>query len=439
VNAWAGIVAVLVALGALLAGVRLMQRGGLVGAEGSRKLVHLGMGVVCLTFPWVFNAVWPVWVLAGGAAVALGALRAVPLLRREVGGVLHDVNRTSGGEIYFPLGVALVFTLAGGDALRFVVPVALLTFADAAGALVGKRWGRVKYATLEGGKSVEGSLAVGAVGFLCVTGPLLMTGYEWRAAMLIGAAIGLFGLILEAISWRGLDNVFLPLAAYAQLSVYHDDSLGELAGKLGVLAVLGGVGLIWRRGQVVDDCARLGATLALFFFWSVGGWPWLIAPLVLLASYVRLMPTVPGGVPKHDLVAVICVGSVGVVWAVAQAFALGARWIWGFTLGLAVHQAMIACVRFSQGRPHWPRAAWWAVGVGQAVMMQGLAFWAMDRGATVTGVGLAAGAAWVALGAAGFMAAERNLRAPDDLNARWWKQGLAAVAASAGAISTINL
>ena len=80
-NAWAGIAAVLAALGALLAAVRLVQRSGFVEAEGARKLVHMGMGMVCLTFPWVFQTVWPVWVLAGGAAVALGALRAVPLLR----------------------------------------------------------------------------------------------------------------------------------------------------------------------------------------------------------------------------------------------------------------------------------------------------------------------------------------------------------------------
>jgi phytol kinase len=438
-NAWAGITAVLVALGALLAGVRLAQRSGLVGAEGARKLVHMGMGVVCLTFPRVFQAVWPVWVLAGGAVAALGALRAVPLLRREIGGVLHDVNRISWGEVYFPIGVALVFMLARGDALRFVVPVALLTFADAAGALVGKRWGRWKYATLEGGKSLEGSLAVGVVGFVCVAGPLLATGWEWRAAMLIGAVIGVFALLLEAISWRGLDNFFLPLAVYAQLNVYQDDSLGELAGKFGVLMMMAGVGLVWRRGQVVDDCARLGATLALFFFWSVGGWMWLISPLVLVASYVRLMPTVPGGAPKHDLLAVICVSSVGVVWAVAQAFAPGERWLWAFVLGLTAHQAMIAIVRFSQGRPRWPRSVCWVVGVGQAVVLQGLVFWAIDRGAMVTGAGLAAGAVWVAVGAAGFMAVERNLRAPADLNERWWKQGLAAVIASAGTISTIYL
>jgi phytol kinase len=196
-------------------GVKALQRRGVVEAETARKFIHLGMGCVCLTFPWIFNQVWPVWVLAVVAGTALFALRRVPFLRREIGGVLHDVNRASLGEIYFPLGVAAVFTLSRGEPLPFVIPVALLTFADAAGALVGKRWGRRKFPTLEGQKSVEGSLAVGITGFICSAGPLLLAQHDWRASLVIGAAVGLFSLMLEAISWHGLDNIFLPLAAIA--------------------------------------------------------------------------------------------------------------------------------------------------------------------------------------------------------------------------------
>src|SRR5213076_154996 len=119
--------------------------------------------------------------------------------------------------------------------------------------------------------------------------------------------------------------------------------------------------LTWRRGQIVDDSARFGVALALYFFWTVGGWTWLVAPLVLLASYVRLMPTAPGGLPRHNLIAVFCVSSVGLVWCVTQVFAPRPQWLWLFTVGIATHQAVIAIVRFSQGRPHWQRLAWWGV------------------------------------------------------------------------------
>lgn len=432
-SAVGGIAVVLGALGALLVGVKLAQARGVFGAEAARKAVHVGMGVICLMFPTLFgDDVWPVWALAGLAVVALGALRVVPVLKREIGGVLHDVKRTSLGEMYFPLGVAAVFTLARGDALTFGVPVALLTFADAAGALVGKRWGRHGYETLEGRKSIEGSLAVAATALVCVTGPLLATGHDVLTSAVIGMIIGVFGMMVEAISWRGLDNVFLPLAAFAQLTIYLGLPQEALVVRLVVLGVITVAAWLWRRGGLVDDSARLGGALAMYFFWAVGGWPWLIAPLVLLTSYVRLMPTVPGGVPRHNLVAVICVGSAGLVWAVAEAFAPGAQpWLWWFTLGVAAHQAVIATVRFSQARPGWSRGAWWALGTAQAVVLQGAAFALLDRGRTVTWPELVAGLACVALATAGFVVCERSMQMPDDLSARWWKQGVTAVVASA--------
>jgi len=437
-NPFLGIAIVLLALGALIFGVKRLQAGS-IDPELARKLVHMGMGVVCLSFPWLFAEPWPVWILACLAAVSLAALRFVPVLRRDLGGVLHGVQRNSFGEVYFPLGVAAVFTLAHGHTILFVIPVALLTFADAAGALVGKRWGRLKYPTLEGQKSVEGSAAVGVVGCLCSAVPLVLTGHDVRAAVLIGMVMGLFGLILEAVSWRGSDNAFLPLAAFAQINVYLHASLGSLLARLAVLTALTFIAMIWRRGQVVDDGARLGAALAMYFFWAIGGWTWLVAPVVLLASYARLMPIHPHEVPRHDLIAVICVSSAGLVWCVAEAFSPAPHWRWLFTLGMATHQAVIATVRYSQGRPRWTRSRWLMAGVTQALLTQGLAFWVMDRGRTVNGAGLAAGAVCLAVATAVFALCEPKLPMPDDLNARWWKQGATAMVASTAALFVMNL
>lgn len=430
----AALVLVLAALTVTVGVAKALGSRGALGPEPSRKFVHVGMGMVCLTFPWLFREIWPVWVLAGAAGLGLAALRYLPILRRHLGGVLHGVERASWGELYFPVGVALVFTLAGGDKLRFIIPVAVLTFADAAGALIGKRFGRRTYETLESRKSVEGSIAVGAVGFLCAFLPLFLAGHPAVSAVLVGTLLGQFCLLVEAISWRGLDNVFLPLAAYAQVSIYIGMSDTLLLGRLAALVAITIAAHFWRRGGLVDDCARLGAALALHFFWAVGGWPWLVAPVVLLTSYVRLMPTVPGGVPIHNLVAVICISFGGLVWCVAHAVAPEGPWLWAYTLSMAAQQAVIATVRFSQGRPHWPRAAWCAVGVAQAASLHGAAFWLVDRGATVDGPAYAWGGAAVALATAGFVLFERQLAMPDDLSSRWWKQGATAVIASSAGV-----
>lgn len=429
-NPVAGITFVLGALGVLIAVVKLLQSRRMVGAETARKMVHIGMGMICLTFPALFAVAWPVWILAGLAVIALGALRFVPCLKCSVGTVLHDVNRQSLGEVYFPIGVAAVFALAKSVPLEFTIPVSLLTFADAAGALVGKRWGRHQYQTLEGQKSIEGSIAVGITAFLCATVPLISAQHDLTASLVIGVLIGIFGMIVEAISWRGLDNIFLPLAALAQISIYLALPLSALLMRVPVLLAISASACCWRRCRVADSCARLGASLALYFFWTVGGWTWLTAPLVLLASYMWLMPAPPHGDPPHNMMAMICISSSGLIWAVAQSISPDQRWLWCFTLGITAHHAVIAAARYSQQMTGWPRMKWWAAGTSQAVLVQGAAFLLIDWMRHISLIEVLAGFSCTAVATACFMVCEENLPMPADLNVRWWKQGVTALVAS---------
>jgi phytol kinase len=163
-NPWLGIFAVLAFLGALI-GALVFFRGRL-GPELSRKAVHVGMGLVCLSFPWIFRESWPVIVLAALAIIGLATVRVIPFLRKDVGAVLGGVERESLGEFYFPLAVAAVFLLAGGDALLYMIPILTLAVADSVGALVGVRYGFARYRTDEGLKSAEGSVAFFIAAFL---------------------------------------------------------------------------------------------------------------------------------------------------------------------------------------------------------------------------------------------------------------------------------
>jgi hypothetical protein len=74
-------------------------------AEWTRKFIHSAVGVVCMTFPWVFaRAETPI--LLG---VASGALL---LVARRAGWFpsLFAVERGSWGELYFPAAAILCFT-----------------------------------------------------------------------------------------------------------------------------------------------------------------------------------------------------------------------------------------------------------------------------------------------------------------------------------------
>jgi phytol kinase len=136
-NPWLGMLLVGLALGVALAAAAALRRSGLLGPELARKAVHVALGLVVAAFPWLFAQRWPVWPLAGLAFAALLALRVVPGLRRRVGGALHDVERVSWGDLCFPLAVALVWTLAPADPLRYSLPLLVLAVGDATAALVG--------------------------------------------------------------------------------------------------------------------------------------------------------------------------------------------------------------------------------------------------------------------------------------------------------------
>jgi phytol kinase len=225
---------ILGALGLMLCGVRLLQSAAGVGSETGRKLVHMGMGVIALALPWLFSDAGPVWVLAALATAALLAVRFIPAATRHLGGVLGGVQRFSLGELYFAPGVALAFTLAGGNRAEFCGAVGVLAFADSAGALVGTRWGRLRYHALGHAKSVEGSAAVFAASILCVTvAATVLGGKSWTAALTGAVLAGVVVTVVEAVAAHGLDNLLLPPVTVGFMKLWG----GRSAERWGLIAV----------------------------------------------------------------------------------------------------------------------------------------------------------------------------------------------------------
>jgi phytol kinase len=212
-NTLFAMVAVLGALGGLMAGVRALQLRQVVGAESGRKIVHVGMGLVCLPCPWLFaDAKW-VWLLAVLATAMLAAVRLVPELVRRYGGVLGGVSRSSLGDLSYPFGMALAFSLAHERPAAFCAGAAVLALGDAAGAVIGNRWGRSHYPVPGSEKSLEGSAGVWFVSLVCLAiTAILLEGTPWPAAAGMALVIGSAAMIVEAVSPLGLDNLTLPPA-----------------------------------------------------------------------------------------------------------------------------------------------------------------------------------------------------------------------------------
>ena len=313
---WIGIPTILAALAGLLAGLRRYRAWSEVEPEWTRKIAHVAMGGVTLTFPWVFEAVWPVVILSALAFVLMIGLRVSGTLYESMGQALYGVNRASYGELCFPIAIGLLFVLSEGDPFFFCVPILLLGLADPAAALIGLRHGQVLYVTDDGIKSGEGSAGFFLVAFFCVHIPLLLGTDTGRLeTLLIATIVGLLVTSLEAISWRGLDNLFVPLGGYALLTLHLAMGADALLLRLVVIAILFSIPFLWYRQSTLNGSASFMAALVGYVTWSIGGLPWLAAPALLYFGYTLLWPAAQRKKPHgHRVHNVLGVASVGLGW-----------------------------------------------------------------------------------------------------------------------------
>ncbi|MBD2459431.1 hypothetical protein H6G89_00095 [Oscillatoria sp. FACHB-1407] len=289
-NPWLNMALVLAFLLGLMVGLRVVQHRFSPHPEFIRKGLHIPMGLMTLTFPWLFDQPLPVFILAGLAIAWLSILRSYSPLKSTLGNVLGGVKRRSLGEIYFPISVALLFALSDGDPLLFCIPMLILTLADAVAAVVGVHYGKLRYAATDGQKSAEGSITFFMLAFFSVHVPLLLATPTGRAeTLLIAMILGLLVMLLEAIAWSGLDNLFIPLGGFILLKTHLEMDVTALLIRFVVTAVLVTFVLVWRRRTTLNDSALLGTAFIGYLSWSLGGWQWLMAPLILLISYPFLI------------------------------------------------------------------------------------------------------------------------------------------------------
>lgn len=268
-----------VALAAVLAGALVMLvllrfYRKWMGADGewTRKLAHIGTGLLSISLPWIFSSRLPVFIICAASVTLLLAIRYLPPIRNRLSGVLDDVDRDSWGEIYFPISVALLYQLAHGGKLLYAVPLVVLTLADTVAALTGAEYGKHGYTTTGATKSMEGSIAFFCAAFFSVNVALVVFSDAGRIeTLLISLDIALIVMLLEAIAWRGLDNIFIPLGVFILLRLYLAMPLGQLWNRFKVGMALVLFVTAYARKTTLQASALLASALVLYVSWALGG------------------------------------------------------------------------------------------------------------------------------------------------------------------------
>jgi hypothetical protein len=110
--------------------------------------------------------------------------------------------------------------------------------------------------------------------------------------------------------------------------------------------------------MTLKDSALLGAALGIYLCWVVGGWRWLVAPLILVGSYAFLFRRDRRNTERiHDNHVVVAVASVGLIWLWLAKILERPDFNYPFTLSFAVHLAIIGMARWKRSSPYLPATA----------------------------------------------------------------------------------
>ena len=447
-GSWTGIAIIFGAFILLWSALALYRKLAHPNPEFLRKLLHVGMGLVVLLLPFLFDRSWPVIFLASICALALLAAKYF----KPLGAVIGGVERDSLGDIYFPISVAIIFIAANrtstslihGRIILFVIPILILTLADAIAALVGISYGAHRYTGIAGQKSAEGSLAFFTVAFLTTHIPLLLLTTDQQMTrdkvLLISLTIGFLVMLLEGIAWRGLDNLLIPLGAFILLNKYiwlapRDLAIRFIVAFAWVLFVLS-----WRRLSSLNAAALLGAALVGYIASALGGWIWVIPPMLLFVSYNAVFPrTELDRTHAHTMHGVLANNLPGLLWLVlGNSFKVEfpRQFFWPYTLTYAAHLAIIGFMRLRHQRPtanpaaHFLRSlllSWLVLFIPSTIAFI-VWYWPIDHYVAAAQAFLAV--VGIALALFLFARTEPNIETlPADLP-RWLRQSLYATAGS---------
>lgn len=311
----------LVGVGFLLvfAIAELWRRVGNPPVEWTRKLVHFCGGLIAATFPWVFHTRWSVVMLSVVFGLILWGSRRLGLLAS-----VHSVERKSEGGFWYPVAVLLVYLLARGQPVFYLISILALVVADALAAVLGAEYGRRIYTVETDRRSLEGSAVFFFATFLIAHLPLLLlTRIDPPVSVLVALQIAVIVTQFEAISLRGNDNLLVPLATYFLLIKLTPRSVEHLVHQIGaqfvIIAVIGAAALAARS---LTFSGSLALMLFMYGLYSLGGPEWVVAPGVAFATFLGVREAFARGLPipsgSYQVAAIFYVCIVGTLLFLAN-------------------------------------------------------------------------------------------------------------------------
>ncbi len=249
----------------------------------TRKVVHLFTGLLIFFTPYLFQSAIPPVLIAiffisfNFICIRLGYFQSI-----------HGSTRKSYGTVYYPLAF-LILILLFWPTYSFIIQISFLILAisDSLAAIVGQNLNHPKmYTFTKEAKSLEGLIVFACSSFLVLMfslyflpAPLLQM-MSLTKIIIIALVCSVFTTFMESLSWRGSDNLTIPLGAAFILHFLLTSSSGENIQLFIGFILAGFVALLSFRQHFLDLGGAAGTFVLGVIIFGVGGLEWAI-PMIL--------------------------------------------------------------------------------------------------------------------------------------------------------------
>ena len=183
------------------------------GSELTRKVVHIGVGMLMWLVPFLFTRPEPF--IATAAIFSI-----VTLLDNRFHffpSMASKDDESNLGTFYFPLVAGAVTWLFWEQPALMVAAMMPLVWGDGMAEVVGRSFGRNQYTIRNHTRSLEGSAAFLVCGFVATYLTLILipnpTTITPATALLPALIVAALATVVEALSVSGLDNITVTVIA----------------------------------------------------------------------------------------------------------------------------------------------------------------------------------------------------------------------------------
>ena len=272
---WMFLVFFLLALFAVIGIAEVIRRIMNWSSGATRKLVHILVGVLVATTPFVLESMWPMIIL--GIAFTFIDYFAI---RKNLLKVMHGSKRRSYGTVFYPISfIILTATLWENQKFILIVSMLIMALADATAAIVGEHAKKPKILKLDlEQKSLQGSIAMFLTTFFILLLSFLAANqleffdFSIASILFISSIVGVVATCAEVLSFNGSDNLSVPLAsAFTLYYLLNESTQRGCTFTLG-LGIALAIAIVSYRLRFLSGSGSVALVLLGTLVFGVGGW-----------------------------------------------------------------------------------------------------------------------------------------------------------------------